>query len=282
MEKIAIITDSTSDLDRKFVADNNITVLPFRIIYKDREYRDNIDITAQEVYDNIKVEIPTSSLPSMSDIEDGFKRLIKEGYTHAIAITLSTGLSGINNAIKLVSDNFADIQTCVFDSKSISEGEGYIVKEVNKLIQAGKSYNEIVEILPKITESIKVFFIVDTLEYLIKGGRIGKITGAIGTILNLKPIICIGKDGKYFTYDKVRGRKQALKKIQDLAIEFLKNDKKISIYDGNGREEADKLCDELNNWCNANGRGPVKREGSISPVSGVHSGPGLIGIVIID
>lgn len=282
MEKIAIITDSTADLDVKYAEENNIIILPFRIIYKDREYRDNIDIKAQEVYDNIKVEIPTSSLPSMADIEDAFNKFTEEGYTHVIAVTLSTGLSGINNAIKLVSENFPELTTTVFDSRSISEGEGYIVKEVRRMIDEGKSYEEIVDTLPKIRSSIKIFFIVDTLEYLVKGGRIGKVTGAIGTILNLKPIICVGEDGKYFTYDKVRGKKQAVKRIHELAIESLKAGKELGIYDGNGKVDADKLYEELKSWCSDNKVGTVRRAGSISPVAGVHSGPGLIAIAIID
>ena len=101
LDKIALITDTTSDLRSDVTQKYSINVLPFRIIYSDREYLDNVDISPQEVYDNMKIEVPTSSLPSMKDMEELFLRLEEEGYTHAVAITLSTGLSGIYNAMKL-------------------------------------------------------------------------------------------------------------------------------------------------------------------------------------
>lgn len=282
VEKIALITDSTSDLSEEIISNYNINVLPFRIIYKDREYLDNVDITPEEVYANLENEMPTSSLPSMKDMEKLFNRLDAEGYTHAIAVTLSSGLSGIYNAIKLVSENHTNIKTYVHDSKSISQGEGFLVEEIGKLIAAGEKFQDILDEIPKIKNRIHLFFLVGTLEYLKKGGRIGLVAGSIGQLLNIKPIIAIQEDGKYYTSEKIRGRKKSLKRITEIGKELLEKNCKICVMYGNAKEEATKVYEALKEMSNSIKKGTVHLGKNISPVSGVHSGPGLIGIVGIE
>ena len=280
MNKIALISDTTADLNKETIKKYNINILSFRIIYKDKEFKDGIDITPEEVYRGMSVEVPTSSLPSMQDMEDLYVRLENEGYTHVIAIPLSTGLSGIYNALKLVSDNHPNINTCLFDSKSISMGEGALVEGAAKLIESGKSFKEIVEYLPLLRERIHLFFVVDTLEYLKKGGRIGKVSGTIAELLNIKPIISVDKQGIYYTYDKVRGRKQSLNRIVEIANKII-NVKKCKVYimDGYCLPDAQKVYNDFSKLSNVTS---VVFGGDISPVSGVHSGPGLVGVVLVE
>ncbi|MBV1821698.1 DegV family protein, partial [Bacteroidales bacterium MSK.15.36] len=224
MEKIALITDTTADLSEDIINKYNVNVLPFRIIYKDREYKDRIDITPKEVYENLYKEIPTSSLPSMEDIDNLFIKLKKEGYTHAIAVVLSSGLSGIYNAVKLVSQNHPEINTYVYDSKSISAGEAVFVEKCIDMINKNEKFSNIIKEMDKLRERCHLFFMVDTLEYLKRGGRIGKISGAIGELLNIKPIISIDKnDGKYYIVSKARGKKQSINKLIDEIKKILKN-----------------------------------------------------------
>jgi len=280
LNKIALITDTTSDLSREVIEKYNINVLPFRIIYSDREYLDNVDITSQEVYKNITTEVPTSSLPSMKDMEELFLKLEEQGYNHAIAITLSTGLSGIFNAIKLISENHPGINTHLCDSQSIALGEGLIVTECGKLIEEGKSFEEVVAAIPSIKKRIHLYFVVGTLEYLKRGGRIGKVSGTIAEIMNIKPIIAIDTDGKYITCEKVRGRKQSLNKLIELTNNILDKKKcKVYIVHGDALEESKKVLESISSHPNA-----ISTEfgGYISPVSGVHSGPGLVGMVCIE
>lgn len=281
MEKIALITDTTSDLSREVIEKYNINVLPFRIIYSDREYLDNVDITPQEVYDNFATEVPTSSLPSMKDMEELFLRLEEQGYTHAIAVTLSTGLSGIFNAMKLTSENHPSIVTHVCDSQSIALAEGLIIMECGRLVQEGKSFEEIVEAIPSIKKRIHMYFVVGTLEYLKKGGRIGKVSGTIAELLNIKPIITVDStDGKYITCEKVRGRKQSLNKLVELTNNILDEKKcKVYIVHGDALEESKKVMESLRSHPNIIS---IEFGGCISPVSGVHSGPGLVGMVCIE
>lgn len=277
LEKIALITDSTSDLDKETIQKYDIKVLPLRIIYKDREYIDRVNITPQEVYDSLKNETPSTSLPSIQDMEELFSTLEKEGYTHAIAIPISSGLSGTFNSFKLVSENHPNLITTVFDSKSLTLGAGAIVLECAELIRNKKPYKEIISTLPKIRDKISVFYVVDTLEYLIKGGRIGKVSGTIGSLLNIKPIISINTDGIYYTYKKVRGKKQAINKLIEITKETLNNSKaKIWVMHGGALEEGKKLYSHFKNIPNI----VSLNFGDISPVAGVHTGPGLIGIII--
>ncbi|KAJ53141.1 DegV family protein with EDD domain [Clostridium tetanomorphum] len=279
MEKIALITDTTADLSEDIIKRYNVNVLPFRIIYKDREYKDKLEISPKEVYRNFEKEVPTSSLPSIQDMEDLFYKLEEQKFTHAIAITLSSGLSGIYNAVKLVSDNHPNINTFVCDSQSISAGEGMIVEECGEMIKNGKSFDEIVNEIPNIKKRINLFFVVGTLEYLKKGGRIGRVSGTIGELLNIKPIISVdAKDGKYYTFDKVRGRKQSINRLIEIIKGILKEKKcKICVVHGDALEESNKLFETIKTMDNVS---EAYLGGEISPVSGVHSGPGLIGVVL--
>jgi len=280
MEKVALITDTTADLPEEIVKKYNIKVLSFRIIYKDREYKDKIEISSQEVYDGFVKEIPTSSMPALQDMEDVYEELKKEGYTQILGITLSTGLSGIHNGLTLVSKNHPEIKSYICDSKSISLGEGALVAECAKLIQQGKSLDEIVDEIPSIRKRIHLFFVVDTLEYLIKGGRIGKVAGTIGTILNLKPIISVDIDGKYYTYAKVRGRKQSLSKLVEISKQIIDKGRCMAyMMHGDGEEEALKVKKVIEKFDNVT---DFQWVGCISPVSGVHSGPGLVGLVLVE
>lgn len=281
MEKIALITDTTADLSEDIINKYNVNVLPFRIIYKDREYKDRIDITPKEVYENLYKEIPTSSLPSMEDIDNLFIKLKKEGYTHAIAVVLSSGLSGIYNAVKLVSENHPEINTYVYDSKSISAGEAVFVEKCIDMINKNEKFSNIIKEMDKLRKRCHLFFMVDTLEYLKRGGRIGKISGAIGELLNIKPIISIDKnDGKYYTVNKARGKKQSINKLIDEIKKILKNNRAcIYMGHGNGLENCKNVYENIKKLNNIL---KVQFIGEISPVSGVHSGPGLVGIVVVE
>ncbi|HAK41942.1 MAG TPA: fatty acid-binding protein DegV [Clostridium sp.] len=280
MEKIALITDSASDITKDIVDKYNVKVLPFKIIYRDREYSDGVDITSKYIYDTLETNAPTTSLPSMRDMEEMFESLKKEGYTHAIVVTISSKLSGVNNAIKLMSEDHPEIKTYVHDSKSISKGETILIEEAAEMIKEGKSFDEIVAELPKTNDRIEIYFVIGTLEYLIRGGRIGKVAGTIAQFLNLKPIVSVDKEGEYYTYAKVRGRKQSLNKVYSIGVSKL-NDKKydIHIMHGEAEEEAMMLVENFKAHENAS---LVNFGGYLSPVSGVHSGPGFIGVLLYE
>ena len=274
MEKIAIITDSTCDITDKTASDYDLRIARLKIKYTNKEFTDGVDITSEEIYKNLETEIPQTSTPTMGEISEIFKDLKNNGYTHAIVLAISSGLSGTMNNFRLVSKDFKDsIKTEIFDTKSISSGVENMIIKVGKMINSGKTYDSIVSSLNEIHDSISIYFTVENLDNLIQGGRIGKIAGGIGNLLNLKPIISIGDDGKYYTLDKVRGINQSLSKMIKIATNHLDKEKgKINIMHGDNLSSSQKLYDALVDH-------PNLTEivlGRLSPVAGVHAGPTIL------
>ncbi len=281
MEKIALITDSACDIDDVTVNKYNISILPFKIIYADREYTDKVDITSEEIYNNMKIEIPKSSLPAMEDIEGVYKKLAEENYTHVIAVVISSGLSGTYNAFKLVSEQFSEIKTFVYDTKATSVCEGIILQKCGELIENGKSFEEIVVAISEIQNKLHFYFVFGTLEFAKKGGRIGKISGTIGEFLDIKPIVGFDEEyGECFTYAKVRGRNKSLNKLVEIGKEIAET-KSCDAYlvHGNSKEDAMKVNDLIKK---IPGIRNVYLVGQISAIVGVYSGPGTIGVCYVE
>ncbi|MBQ6820238.1 MAG: DegV family protein [Clostridium sp.] len=277
MQKIALIVDSACDLSLEVIKENNIKLLPLRIIYSDKEYRDKIEISASEIYSNLEREVPKTSLPSAEDLENILASLENEGYTHVIAITLSSGLSGTYNSIRLALENHENLISYVFDTKILAMPEGIVALEVAKLINSGKTFQEIIETIPSIRKNIIGYFTVNTLEYLKKGGRIGRVAGTIGEMLNLKPIVGVDEDGIYYTISKARGRKQSIRKLIDLLKDILKESPcNVWVLHAGVLEEAENILNSIKNFDNILNSDIAQ----ISPALGVHGGPGLLGFAI--
>ncbi len=279
MQKIALVTDSTCSLPKEYVDKYNVHILRLKVIYKDREYIDGLDITPEEVYARLNEEVPTTSMPSVQEAEDLFDKLIQEHYTHAVILSVSSGLSGTINSFRLAADNRQEqIKSFVYDTKILSMAVGLSVIEVGKAIEEGKSFEEICEEIPKLRDRTQMYFTVDTLEYLIKGGRIGKVSGGIGELLNIKPIIMMDEEGKYTTFTKVRGSKQAFNKLVALGNEILDTSKgKLVIMTGTMLKEAELLKEAFANHPNVT----FLHVGTITPAVGIHSGPRLLAFAIM-
>ena len=277
MQKIALITDSACDLDLNTLKENNINLLPLRIIYSNGDYRDRIDISPQEVYDNLEKEVPKTSLPSAQETEDILNKLEQEGYTHVICISISSGLSGSFNALRLALEDHPKLTSFVYDSKILAYPQGEIVLEVAKLIKEGKSYEEIIKEIPEIRKRVIGYFTINTLEYLKKGGRIGRLAGTVGELLNLKPIITTDDEGVYYNVAKVRGRKQSLSKMTELLKGYLEKGKcEVAVLHAGCEDEAIKYMNSLKDLTNV----VSIKIAEISPALGIHGGPGLIGFSV--
>ncbi len=274
--KIALMVDSGTDVPQNIIDNNNnIYVMPLMIGYADGEYRDKVDITQAEIYSRMEGgEIPKTSLPNLEDISGTFDRIISDGYDKVVAVTISSGLSGTWNAVRMIAED-KDIDTIIIDSKNIGIGAGLTAIRASDLINEGTPFEDMEDILNESVLNTKIFFCVDTLEYLRKGGRIGLVTSVIGSALNLKPVISCNEEGVYYTVTKARGRNQSLKKAMEEAIAFAGDGRyNFAVVNGKAQEEADKLVanysdsDRINNIYT----------GVISPALVVHTGPGLIGI----
>lgn len=278
-QKIALLVDTCIDVPKSIVEQYNMYTIPLKIIYKDREYSDGVDITAEEVYGRIKEEVPKTSLPSGTEIIEKFDQIKADGYEKVLAVTLSSGLSGTCNLITMIAKEYEGLEIAVIDTLNIAIGAGFNAIQAAKYIEEGMSFETLKETVVGNIKNSKVFFGVDTLEYLQKGGRIGLVASVIGTALNLKPIISCNDEGIYYNVAKVRGRKKSLEKILALAIEFGKQGKKynIALVHGDAKEDAESLKAEL---LEALPNVDTFVEGQISPALGVHTGPGLVGIAV--
>lgn len=277
MEKIALIVDSACDLSLETIKEKNIKLLPLRITYSHGEYKDKIDISADEIYNNLEKEVPKTSLPSAKDTNDILEALEAEGYTHVIAITLSSGLSGTFNSVRLALEDHPKLTSYVFDTKILAMPEGIVALEVSNLISKGLSFDEIVASIPNIRKNIIGLFTINTLEYLKRGGRIGRISGTIGELLNLKPVVGVDDDGIYYTICKARGRKQSISKLISILKEELEKGKcNVWVLHGGALEEAKVLMETIKDFKNL----ISVNLSQISPALGVHGGPGLLGLAI--
>lgn len=276
MEKIALITDTGGDLSIQQLKENNIFLTPYRIIYKDKEYKDVLEISPREIYSRLEEELPMSSLPNLEDVDNLLTLLEEDGYTHVIIITISSNLSGTFNALRLACEDHPKLTSFVYDSKYLTVIQGLITLKVANLIKEGKSYLEILETLPRISKAAHGFFTIDTLEYLQRGGRIGSIAATLGSILNLKPIATINEEGILYSHSKVRGKKKALNKMTDLVKDVLKDHRcNLWVLQGGAIEESEKYFESLQGLENVN---ELKLQ-DLGPIFGMHAGPGIIALV---
>lgn len=278
-EKIALIVDTCCDVPMDMVKKYGMYVMPLKVIYKDAEYLDRVEITPEEVYERFAVEIPKTSLPSGEQVNKIFEQIRADGYKKVIVITLSSGLSGTYNVASLVAKEFNDLETYVLDTKNIAIASGFHAIQAARYIEAGMNFQEIIEKLNSDIPKSKVFFVVSTLEYLQKGGRIGLVASLFGNALNLKPIISCNDEGIYYTVAKVRGRNQSISKLIDIAKAYAGKYERynVAIVHGDAMKDVTKVIEDVIPQLPGM---DVFVEGQISPVLGVHTGPGAIGIAI--
>jgi len=279
--KIAILTDSCSDVPQNLLDRFRIYQMALSINYKDKSYRDRIDITPEEVYENLQNEIPHTSLPSMGEMHATIEKIVADGYTQIIIPVLSSGLSGTYNAIKTVCKDFMNTDIAVIDTKNIALGSGFFSIYAAQLVEKHLNFEEIVKKIENKIDDSHIYYSLQTLHYLVKGGRLGRVEGMLGSMLQIKPIISCDKDGIYYTVEKVRGRKQSINKLIEIVQDKIKDKKNyyLTICHGYAQEEADKIKERMNPYIK---NATIFMEGQISPALGVHTGPGLIGIGYFD
>lgn len=278
-QKIALLTDSTADLPPEMRAGKPIYVVPLKIVCQDGEFSDGEDIFAADIYERLRRgELPRTSLPEGGVVSDAFDRIRADGYERVIAVMLSSGLSGTYNMVRIQGGQREDLEVAVFDSKSGALGIGIMVLQLWEEIQAGTDWDTLVNVrVPHVVGNTFPFFSVDTLEYLFKGGRIGKITAMAGTMLNIKPIITFSHDGQLQNIAKVRGRRQVQDKIVELIGRKLDGRKRrynLGVANGGAPEKMAELSAKLRAafpdyehcW-----------EGALDATLSVYIGDGIVG-----
>lgn len=277
-ERIALVTDSACDLDRDTISRHGIRVLPLQVIFKDGQYRDGVDITAEEVYARMGQELPSTSLPTPAEAKDLLLSLARDGFSHVLAIHLSSGLSGTYEMMSSVAKEVPGVEVEVVDSKILAMGLGLIVRQAGRWLEQNLGFHEVVRRVRDLAPRVKGYFTLKTLEYLKQGGRIGTVQATIGEILSLKPVISIDENGKYFPYAKIRGRQRSLDRLYEIALGYLEKGRHtIAVLQGDALDEATRVMDRIQSHPNASE--VLLRP--ISPALVVHTGPGLVGLVIM-
>jgi len=249
-KKIALLTDSCADLSLRLIEENHIFVVPLRILCADGEYSDGVDIFNADIYERLHAgELPQTSLPRMEDFAGALERITAEGYDGVIAIMLSSGLSGTFNLARLLAEEAeGKLAIRVYDSLSGSLGQGMTVLQLAEDIRNGMEWEELTEHrVPQLIANAFPFFSVDTLEYLQKGGRIGKVTATAGMLLQIKPILTFAEDGQLENVAKVRGRNQVMDKLVAQTVERCGQHKRynLAVANGGAPEEMELLRQKL-------------------------------------
>lgn len=277
MNPIAIVTDSGTDVPEALCHRWDIHVLPLLVQYEAMTCRDRVDITVQQVLDRLDLEIPKTSMPTLGDAVALLESLRDQGYKEALAVTISSGLSGTCQMLRLAAEDIEGMDVRVVDSRSIGIGAGALVIRAAELAAQGMGLDALEQSVEAMTRNIHVFFSMETLQYLQKGGRIGKMSAAVGNLLSVRPVITCNKEGVLQTVQKVRGNSAALEAAVSQTVKAVGNQKRFRLFvaHADAAKRARTAAEILKT------RLPNAEEillAEIGPALAVHSGPGLLGM----
>ncbi|MBN2287235.1 MAG: DegV family protein [Tissierellales bacterium] len=273
---IRIVTDSTSDLPVSLAEQYNIKVAPLRVNFGETSYLDGVDLKTEDFYHQLtsSKELPTTSQVNPGEFEEIFKEILDQG-DEIIGIFIAKELSGTYASAKIAKDTLKSDKVHLIDSRGVTAMISIMCVVASRMAEEGKSVSEIKEKVEHMAEHMKSAFLIDTLTYLVKGGRLSKAQGVAGSLLNVKPIIRV-KDGVIDTIHKARGRAKGIKWLIDNIKEEghdLSN-KTVFIVNSNDPELGQKIKAALLAEFTV---GEVL-ETQIGSVVGTHAGPGCGGI----
>jgi DegV family protein with EDD domain len=278
---IRIVTDSTSDIPEELRSELRIEMVPLKVLFGSDTYRDSVDMTTEQFYRKLAESstLPTTSQPSPIEFLEVYKRLTQETKDcEIISIHLSSALSGTYQSAQLAKSMYEEdggTGITVVDSKSASYGIGILVVAAARAALDGQSKEQILQLIKRMREGSRLYFLVDTLEYLQKGGRIGKASALIGSLLNIKPILSINDEGEVYSVDKVRGHKKAVARIAELLEDELGGSPVHMVTaHGSAPQYAEDMQVYMQNCLNTRSSSITH----IGPVIGTHVGPGVVAV----
>ena len=278
-ERIAVITDTASDLDKAYVdAHEDLFVLPLRLSTRDKSLVDGADITTEEVLKRMDAgETFKTSLPSPEDAEKILEELKARGIKKAVCVHISSGLSGTLAMMRLLAEQHKDdIEIKLFDTKILSMSEGYMVKNAVELVESGYPFETIIEKMTALRNDVDGYFYIPTLKYLAAGGRIGSVAKYLGNLMNIKPIIgCEPEEGRYYPRKICIGAKRTMLAARDECREFVQNlQAEVTVLHAGAKEEAEKLANAIKAVC----ENAVTSVRELTPSLSVHVGRGMMAV----
>ncbi|NEZ47101.1 DegV family protein [Clostridium niameyense] len=277
MNKIKIITDSTADLPDYIVDNYEIKVLPLLVNFGERSYKDGVDIKLYDVFDKIEREciFPKTSQLNPQKFAECYKNYLDEGYK-IVSIHLSSKMSGTYQSACIARDMLDSENIVVIDSNNVTSGLGLLVMKACRLREQGLSIHEIEKEINETKPHVKSILAFETLDYLIKGGRLSKTAGFIANVLGIKPILAV-EDGLMVVKDKVRGSKKAIRAILEYINKLgIKDKEPCVLLHVDNKDILSTLRENLKD------KGTDFIECEVGCVVGVHAGPGACGIFFIE
>ena len=275
---VRIVTDSTCDLPRALVEAHGITVVPLTVFFGDDALLDGVDISAEEFYERLtsSPELPRTSQPSAELFRAAYEELGANG-DEIVSIHISSKLSGTLNAASVAREEVAhSVHIDIIDSYNVSLGLGLVVIEAARSAQAGGTLEEVVATARRVMDRVTVHVSLDTLEYLQRGGRIGRARSFLGSILSVKPILHV-EDGEVAPFERVRTHTKATARIFEIASGQGRA-KEMFVASGGNEAEARALLERL--------RAVLPHTdlllGTLGPAVGVYTGPGALGIAALE
>ncbi len=280
MSAIAIVTDSTSDLDPTIAAEQHITLVPAHVRFGDIDYKDGVDITGEQFYTMLTEaqDLPQTSQPSVGEFAEVYERLAQD-HDHIVSLHVSGKLSGTMQSALTAAQQFEGETSCnihVIDTQSASIGLAYIACEAARLVGEDAEVDHVVSRVKSVADLMHVAFTPDTLEYLRRGGRLGAASHLVGSLLRIKPVLIL-EDGAIEALDKVRTRSRVVERMVRF-VESVAGPEgtltHLGVMHANDPDFAAELQEAIL------GRVSAERvmNGSIGPAIGTHAGPGAVGI----
>ena len=275
--KLAVITDSSAFLQAETLRKEDLFVLDIPVNIDGQEYVEGVNLTAQEFYEKMASasELPKTSQPSIAKLDEILSSLKAKGYTHALGLFLSSGISGFYQNIQYMKDEYEGLTIAFPDTRITSAPLGYMVESVLKWAEQGDGFESILDKVTEQIENTSAFIMVDDLDHLVKGGRLSNGAAILGNLLSIKPILYFNDQGVIEVYEKVRTEKKATKRLVEIVKEATANGNyQITVIHGNAPQKAADLRQLLID-------GGVTTDVSIATfgsVIGTHLGEGSIAL----
>jgi DegV family protein with EDD domain len=274
---IKIVTDSTADIPPHLAEELDITVLPVYINIGENSYLDGVELTREEFYENLPTydSHPKTSAPSLGSVVEAYERLAGEGATQIISIHVALTLSGVQNVAHAAAQSVKSAAVTVFDSQQLTLGLGFQALAAARAAALGHSRGEILEMLQGMVHRVYSFAVLDTLEYLRRGGRLSRVQAGVGNLLRIKPLLLL-YEGE-LTLEKTRTTRGALARLQQGVRELalLEN---LAVVHAGAREKADELWAQFRHFVPRIDT-PITTQ--VTPAIGVHVGPRAVGLVCV-
>lgn len=273
---VRIVTDSTADIPAGMAAELDITVVPSYVLFGTESYRDGIELTKQRFYEKLSEtdEIPTTATPPPAIYEEAYRRLARET-KEIVSIHLAANLSGLHNAAAVAAANVSEALIAVIDSAQVTMGYGWMAVAAAEAARRGETLEQIVALVEGMKERARVLAVLDTLDFVYRGGRVGWVEAMIGTLMRIKPIVEV-QEGEVKLLQRARTQARSLSQLIDV-IQALGPLERLIVLHANAPERAEQLADRLQ----AIDPAWQRLVGQAGVTIASHTGPGAVGVACV-